>query len=91
MKIWLLKARENLPIGHDMWAHPYDKCHGFVIRAENESQARRIADSVGGDENREVKDFRPWLSNVTSSCEELTEFNDEGCRAGVIMKDYYRA
>lgn len=62
MKLWILKPVENLAYDDDPWENPYDKCHGFVIRATTEKEAREIASKEGGDERR------TWLNYDKSTC-----------------------
>jgi len=72
MKLFLLRPQEDLPIKNP-WVQWYDKCFGFVIRAENESEAREMADANAMDENNELKEpGHPWLDPVWSMCTELT-------------------
>ena len=68
MKLWLLSPIENLQ--DSPWEPWYDKVFGFVIRAETEMEARRIADENYGDENFEGS--KPWLHSEFSTCIELT-------------------
>lgn len=62
MKLWLLTAKQDDPI----WAFPYDKKHGHVIRAETEESARGMASTSVGDEGRDA-----WLDSAHSTCDEL--------------------
>lgn len=77
MQLYLLRPIEtDKPT--NPWKPWYDKAFGFVIRAESEAAARRIADSRAGDENCPVdrkgtcrdgvKDRHPWLSRQYSTC-----------------------
>ena len=76
MKLWTLDLNEEF--------HGYDRCYGFVIRAETEEKAREIAHENGGDENRD--NCYPWLNPKSSTCEELTVIGKEG----IILK-YFNA
>lgn len=67
------------------WNPWYDKCFGFVIRAETEQRAREIADADAGDENREEN--HPWLDPEQSTCTELTAEGKEE----QIIKDFNAA
>lgn len=57
MKLWNLK---NLALGLDIVAE-------FLVRAENEDDARRIASERAGDEGPGC-----WLDPASSSCEAIT-------------------
>ncbi len=85
MKLWLLR-----PIDEESgpWEPWYDKTFGFVVRAENEADARKMADENAGDENnyRRVHasgDGNPWLHTAFSSCKELLADGE----AVVIIED----
>ena len=71
MKLWLLKRPED--------DCSWDEYDGFVIRAQNEVQARRIASENPGDEGASV-----WLSSVLSTCEEL---KNQGI-PGIVLSDF---
>ncbi len=73
--------------GSGAWTPWYDKCHGFVIAATSEEQARIIADAAAGDENgfRNVK--HPWLDPKQSTCVLMSEVD----RTGVIIQDFRAA
>lgn len=60
MKLWLLKPIE----AWDPW---YDKADGFVVRAQNVKEARKLAADCHGDEGRSV-----WLNAQITTCVELT-------------------
>lgn len=94
MKLWKLTNRETLPENDDPWDPWYDKAFGFVVRAETEEDARKIADKNAGGENRgEFMDRRiantnhPWLYAKYSTCEELTADGE----AGMILRDFHAA
>ena len=94
MKLWLLKAKNNLPEGDNPWEPWYDKAFGFVVNAENESEARKFANEKSGDENRgefmngKIADTtEPWLDEKYSTCEILTADRD----AGVVLIDFHAA
>lgn len=91
MKLWLLKAVEGLPKGDNPWDPWYDSTFAMVIRAENEYEARSIADQNGGDEMsgyRLKKRDMPlpgyiWREPRYATCVEL---NSDG-QPGVVIKD----
>jgi len=82
MKLWLLRPAEDLPSGIDPWDPWYDKVFGFVIRAETEEDARRLAHDEAGNENR-GKVRGPWLNARYATCVELTADGDPA----VVMED----
>lgn len=85
MKLWLLRpisTEKNSP-----WEPWYDKAFGFVVRAETELRARKIAQEEGGDECGWTMDFPAWTDRRYSTCFELDESGDEG----VVMKDFRSA
>ncbi len=95
MKLWLLKNKE---LDHLNWESWFDKAFGFVIRAETEDQARKIAQENGGDEVRSrlfpngvtgetVVCNNAWLSSEYSTCEELTSKGE----CGMILIDFHAA
>jgi len=73
MKLWLLKYINGLPIDDDPWEPWYDKNFGFVIRAETEHSARKIASGEHG-----AEDAKAWTEDKYSTCEELTPNGEEG-------------
>jgi hypothetical protein len=77
MKLYLLR-----PIlgASTIWKPCHDKAFGFVIRAEDIGQARRIAQENHGDEGY----AEPWLTSKLTSCELLTGEGEEG----VIIRDF---
>ncbi len=77
MKLYLLKAQEDLAYADDPWKPWYDKAFGFVVRATSRDEARQIADANAGKENFdhyedliEIK-RHPWLDIKYSTCQEL--------------------
>ena len=72
MKLWVLEPVENIPEDESPWEPWYDKCFGFVIRAEDQEAARSLADQSACYENREHENQHPWLMPKFSSCTELT-------------------
>ncbi len=76
--------------GDNPWDPWYDKCFGFIVRAESEAEARAIANSNAWEENSgeflgvEIAKTRtPWLDENYSTCIELTADGE----AGIIMQD----
>lgn len=89
MKLFFLYPKE-LPNHNNPWERWFDKAFGFVVRANDEEEARRIANSNGGDEvNKRKEDAfsNPWLHAEYTVCEELT---NEGVK-GVIIRDFHSA
>jgi len=94
MKLWILRPKETMPEGQGSPWEPWDdKAFGFVVRAETESDARKLANADGGDECGPVRNkyYRtggdPWLNPEFSTCEEL---HPEG-EAGVVMQHFRAA
>lgn len=83
MKLWILRPID----GDKLWEPWYDKAFGFVVRAKTEEEARKLAQSCGGDEIGWNDDFPAWTSSKHSTCEELNASGD----AGVIIRDYSSA
>ena len=70
---------------HYPWTYPYDKCHGFVVRAKTEEEARTLASERRG-RGDEVRDFGPvWEMPTWTSC---TILEAEG-EPGVILRDFW--
>ena len=95
MKLWLLKARRDLPKEDNPWDPWYDKCFGMVVIASTRKEARLIAHRNAGDENRgefldEIisKTTRPWLHPKYSTCVEL---KPPYSKEEVILKDFKSA
>ena len=74
MKLWELRLNENY--------YDYDCCLGFIIRAETEEKARKLAHEHGCVENLYIKN--PWLDPKSSMCEELIDNGEEK----VILRDF---
>ena len=80
MKLWILKAREDLPDSVNPWNPWYDKNFGLVVRASSESKAREMAQLCGADEvwgryikeEKRAEDIPAWLDEKYSTCKELT-------------------
>lgn len=93
MKLYELRPIEDLPEGDNPWDPWYDKCFGFVIRAENEKEAREIAHNNASDENRSqflgrkiANTCSPWLDNKYSTCVEL---NINGEQKVIIKEEHW--
>lgn len=86
MKLWLLR-----PVTR--WSE-YDTAHGFVVRAENESEARAFAAQQGGDESlrddwddaaeRWTFHYDAWSDTGVTTCVELPLGGDPG----VVLRDF---
>lgn len=78
MSLWLLRPVPNRIKGNDPWDPWYNKAFGFVVRAETEEQARRLAETDAGCESRhpvaahEHTRFEPWRDPFFSTCTPLT-------------------
>ncbi len=82
-RLWLIR-----PLGGGAWEPWYDKTFGFVVRADSEEEARKLANAEGGDEtSRGERDGDPWLDPKQSICAELTA-DGEKC---VIIRDFAAA
>lgn len=75
MKLWKLTSRRERP----EWVWPYDKNHGFVVRAASEEEARFFASESASDEGAEA-----WMSPDSTLCELLTEDGEPG----VCLQDF---
>ena len=94
MKVYELIPVENLPLNDNPWEPWYDKNFGFIIRGENEKEAREIANENAGDENRgeflrekTANTKTPWLDEKYSTCIEISGNGEKG----LIMQDFARA
>lgn len=91
-RLWLLRPVDGLPKDNP-WEPWYDKAFGFVVCAETEEEARKLANSEGGDETGPVKYsvYRTggdaWLDPKLSSCVELTADREKG----IVMRDFASA
>jgi hypothetical protein len=84
MKLWLLLPVQGLEKKDDPWQPWFDKAFGFVVRAENETAARRVAQANAGDEGLRIS---PWLEGAYATFVELTGDGE----AGVVMRDFASA
>lgn len=94
MKLYILKAREDLPKGDDPWDPWFDKMFAIVVNARSAREARMLAHENAGNENRSTflgekiaKTETPWLDKKYSTCRELTP----GKIIGVVISDYRSA
>ena len=91
MRLWILRPKDSA--GESPWEPWFDKAFGFVIRAENEEEARRMANDNGGDECGPISHSvyrtggNPWLDADYSTCEPLTDEGD----AEVVIRDFASA
>ena len=93
MDIYLLEAKDNLDEDDNPWEPWYDKTFGFVVVADSEDEARKIADGEAGDENRgefmnqKTSNSRnPWLDEKYSTCKILVAE-----KKGVVIEDHHSA
>jgi hypothetical protein len=70
MKLWKLIPHDDLPENDNPWEPSDRKAMGFVVRAQDEAQARELAHSHAHAENHGT--LTPWLDPDYSSCKELT-------------------
>ena len=91
MKIFELRPKQDLDKNDNPWEPWYDKCFGFIVRAETEVKARKYAAKNAGDEDKSeyvdgkyIRINHVWLEEKYSTCVEL---NSEG-DAGIIMIDF---
>lgn len=57
--------------GKDPWQPHHDRAFGFVVRADDESEARWLAHEAAGEEKRALEGVQPWLDPGYSACELL--------------------
>jgi len=74
MKLFILRANEDQAI----WDPWYDKTFGMIVRAADESSARKLAATKPGDEGEQA-----WLNTKNSTCEELIAEGEET----ILMQD----
>lgn len=84
--------------GDDPWEPWYDKCFGFIVLANNQAEARHLAQGKAGDEEEhtgekwgEVIRINPWLDAKYSTCQLLSDHVEGMDEGQIIMKDFYRA
>jgi hypothetical protein len=94
VQLWLLRPRADVFARPEQpWEPPYDKTFGVLVRAENEVEARRLAQAqagiegqgvyrhLGAEEDELATDV--WIDHGWTTCEALT---DEG-EPGAILVD----
>jgi len=79
MKLWLLEPKQDPTRPSDPWFRRYDKAVGFVIRAKDETSARKLAAERAGEETGDA-----WTDPIFSTC---TQLSARG-KAGVILRDF---
>ena len=89
MKLWLLRSIDGLQHNDNPWEPWFDKVFGFVVRAENEKDARKFAHEEAGAENegeflgeKIANTTSPWLDAKYSTCIELLPDGD----AGIVLR-----
>ena len=100
MQLWILAPRDEIVDRDnpedldDPWNPWYDKAFGFVVRAKTEAEARELAHSQAGDENRgefsgtKIANTKtPWLDDKYSSCSILETTGEPG----IVIKDFHAA
>lgn len=94
MQLWILRPKEGLSRLDNPWNPWYDKAFGFVIRAESEEEARKLAHDNAWKENdpeflgeKTSKTDSPWLDPNYSTCDSLLADGN----AGVLIEDVHRA
>lgn len=88
MKLFILRPDyPNIKEGDNPWNPEWDKTFGYVIRAENEAKARKMANRLSKYEF-DKKDYKgyehPFLYEKYTTCEELLP---EG-KAELIINDF---
>ena len=86
MTLWLLRPRGNLG-EYNPWEPWFDKAFGFVVRADTELQARKIAHMYAGDEVGLRRTGLAWMSPRYSTCEPLEHDGPQG----MVIKDFHSA
>ena len=83
LRIFVLKAREDLPNTDNPFRPWYDKTFGVVVRAGSEDSARcLVSEELGPTEGRDV-----WMLPHYTECLELT-----GCgESEIILTDFRSA
>lgn len=92
MKLYILR-----PVKDDkIWKPWYDKSFGFVVCAENPTEARKLAAEEAGSEvvtkwnhdySEKTFELNPWLHAAHATCKELKPTKI----SKVIMKDFHAA
>jgi len=96
--IWVLRPKDDRPNRGDRKADPwspwYDKCFGMVVRAENEQQARTIANQEADCEAGIRGETRVWSDNKLVLCVPIDEYypdNGDYTDDSILMKDVRHA
>lgn len=94
MKVFELRPAKDPKDNDNPWEPWFNKCFGFIIRAETEAKARKIAHENAGEENRGeflnkkiTKTKSPWLDKKYSTCIEVASNGNPG----IIMEDIAKA
>lgn len=88
LKIWQLTAKPS----HPAWEPWYDKAFGFVVVAATEAEARQLANTEAGDENRYVNrvyldtPIAVWLDDTATDCVEVTTDTPR-----IVLRDFASA
>ena len=86
LKLWLLRPYKKFQSHYtdevSPWNPWYGKAFGFVVRAETEEEARKLASEDCGEEGKEA-----WVSGKYSGCMAL---RIEG-KAKIIIRDFASA
>lgn len=95
MKLWLIKPKDIVWCSENYHTNPwvpwYGKVFGFVIAADSEDEARKIADDNGGEETGKIETLayrtggHPWFDSDLSKCECVA--SDYEGKEGVILRD----
>lgn len=92
MAFYILRPIEGLLENDNLWEPWFDKCFGFIVKADDEIEARQIAHSDAGDENRGefmsatiANTKQHWLDEKYSTCRLLI---DDDFENGVVMRDF---
>lgn len=85
MNLWLLRPVEGLPDSDNPWKPWYGKSFGFVVRAETEKIARKLAQAKSGDEDS--SGYTPWVDEKYATCVVLEPSGDEE----IVIQDFEAA
>jgi hypothetical protein len=97
MKLWLLEPREDVLNRQEdnPWDCWFDKAFGFVVAAEMEDEARRLATEEGGNEvpysyelKQQIISQSPWMQPCYTTCVELMP---AGRGPGVVIRNFASA
>jgi hypothetical protein len=77
-RLWILRPQHP---GFGRWKEWYDKAVAFVVCADTEEEARRLASCAHGCENADA-----WTDHTLSTCKLLTP--DE---PGIVVRDFRSA